>query len=68
METGSVGLLSWYELFYLVDLSPTNNPYGLDQVSERMLCSQTDSAVKVLTQEVSVIWNCPVKRRNGTID
>lgn len=49
-------------LVYLVDLRPTNNPDGLNQVSKGGLWCQADSTVQVLTHKVGVIWNRAVRK------
>ena len=49
--------VSGQTVFYLVDTCPTKNPYGLYYVSKGGLCSQAYGALKILTQELGIIWD-----------
>lgn len=50
------------DLVYLVDLCSTKNPDGLYYTCEGGFSCQLHSALKVLAQEVSLIWDCAGKK------
>lgn len=50
-------LLPPQKQIYLINLRPTKNPDGFDDVSQRGQCRQPHGALKVRTQELGVVWD-----------